>query len=747
MPISLPDALAEYAAQKRWLVWRYETPPGKKRTKVPYQPEHPSWKAKNNDPSTWSDYARARAVYDAGGFDGIGLCILGSDIVAFDVDDCRNSSTGAIHPWAARLIERAASSYTEITPSGEGLRIIGRGIGTRIKRKLQVADGVSCEPYRNAECYITVTGNALPGTSDLKDISPLIDQVVAELGGNAKTENKELDIDDVDDIAPDDPRLAPLADKWVKLAHDGEGMEAYGNHRSRAVMAFACECFRAGIGEDAIASCLVHWKIGEHIRDQASAARSLNRVLTRARQFVEDSKLFEMNQQHAVLPIGGKTRVATWGEDLDFPGYRTITQFSSFADFRALHDKYRHTYQHSSGETKVVPLGSWWIANPHRRQYDGGMKFMPTRDEDVVDDTLNMWQGFAVSDRKPEGKSGAKGCQLFLDHGLKIICNGDADHYDYLMKREAFIAQRRTRSEIAVGLKTEIEGTGKGFWERVLNYLYGQHAMQVQKPEHVVGKHNKHIEILLRLTADEALFALNPHHRNALYSLITEPTNTIEPKFVDVYPAINYVNVDVISNAQHFLYASGSARRLFVPTVSANRANDHEYFRKIQAQLCDDGGYEALLYHLLHEIDIRDFNVRAVPKTAALIEQAAYSRKGVDLLVEIACNEGRVPCPHNELAHVSVVTGRDPRFPGFDYFVEHHRDQELSRMGPLMVTRRLAKDWGCVTGKAARTRQEGERVSGIIWPDLADLRSRFVAKHGPQTWLHPEEEVWGLEPF
>ena len=63
--ISLPDALAEYAAQKRWVVWRYvRTAPDKKPTKVPYQPEHPRRKAKNNDPSTWSDFACASSACD-----------------------------------------------------------------------------------------------------------------------------------------------------------------------------------------------------------------------------------------------------------------------------------------------------------------------------------------------------------------------------------------------------------------------------------------------------------------------------------------------------------------------------------------------------------------------------------------------------------------------------------------------------------------------------------------------------------
>jgi hypothetical protein len=455
--------------------------------------------------------------------------------------------------------------------------------------------------------------------------------------------------------------------------------------------------------------------------------------------------LKRMNAQHAVLPIGGKTRVATWGDDPEFPGYRTIIRFSSFDDFRALHDKYRRKYQ-ANGKSKSIGMGTWWLAQPGRRQYDDGLRFMPERDEKVVNETLNLWRGFAVVARKPAGTSGAAGCKLFLDHGLTVICSSNEDHFDYLMKREAFIAQRRTRSEVAVGLRTEVEGTGKGFWCRTLNRLYGTHAMQVQKPEHVTGKHNKHLEVLLRLTADEALFALDPRHRNALYSLITEPTNTIEPKFVDSYSARNFVNIDVISNARHFLPVSGTARRFFVPSVSSERANDHDYFRTILAQL-NDGGYEALLWHLLHEIDIRDFNVRAVPKTAALAEQASYSRNGVELLVETACNEGRVPCQHEQWPGFSDCAGQGKQR-GFDYFVDHHSDHELRRLGALAVKRKLRSDWGCKTGKASRRTFGRQRTHGILWPPLPELRARFEARFGKQKWLRllldDSQEAWAV---
>ena len=758
--VSRLSVLVTLRAMPNWVIWKWEPKKNGKLSKEPYQAAKPDKKAASTRSKEWSNFATAVAA--AKHADGIGFMLPHSGIGAFDLDNCRDVKTGKIEPYATSLVERA-NSYTEITPSGTGLRIIGFGTGTKIHTKQDAPDGTSVETYRDAERYITMTGNVLPGTNEaFVDISSLLAEVDAELKEFNKRQKKDKDKDkdkskdfdanaNYEDIATDDPRLKKLDAKWIALGHDSIGIEAYSGHRSRAVMAFTCECFRAGIADTIIAACLMRWKIGEHIRDQANVTRALNRMIDRGRQFVTDSKLFEMNEKHAVLPIGGKTRVTTWGDDPDFPGRYGIVRSSGFDDFKALLNKYRHTFQGQDKKgnpvTITMGLGSWWLAQPHRRQYDNGMRFMPNRDEDVVNETLNLWQGFAVKTRKPEGKSGAAGCQLFLDHGLKIICSGNGDHFDYLMKREALIAQKRIRSEIAVGLQTIEEGTGKGFWCRNLNHLYGVHAMQVLNPEHVTGKHNKHLEVLLRLTADEALFARDPHHRNALYGQITEPTITIEPKFVDTYNAPNFLNIDVISNSPHFLPASGTARRFFVPTVSTDRAEDHEYFRQIEVQLINEGGYEALLYHLLHEIDIRDYNARAVPKTAMLAEQSAYSRKGIDLLVETACNEGYVPCQSYFLG-TSDCAGYQER-KGFDYFIDHHSDRELSRMGALMVKRRLVRDWGCKTGKATRKQADGIRGSGVEWPDLKELRAKFEKCHGKQQWLRPDVEVWiqNDEPF
>lgn len=191
-----------------------------------------------------------------------------------------------------------------------------------------------------------------------------------------------------------------------------------------------------------------------NLRKLLNNEAAANKIAEHAGYRDDGSELLQAyNEKFCVLPIGGKTSVVKFGKDPDFPGYETVVLSSTLKSFKDLYNKYIYKYHNrATDKNVVVRQGTWWLSHPGRRQYDGGMRFMPTHDEQVVDDTLNLWRGFAAQPRKPEGTSGAKGCSLFLDHARKIICSGNEEHYDYLIKREAFIAQRRTRSEIALGL-------------------------------------------------------------------------------------------------------------------------------------------------------------------------------------------------------------------------------------------------------------------------------------------------------
>ncbi len=114
------------------MLWRYEEGKDKdgiptgKWIKKPCQTN--GYAAKHNDSSTWASFDEVMAVYKQGGFDGIFLALpLDRSLIGGDFDDCLNPVTKKITaPEIADIIKRF-NTYTEISPSGSGLRVIGLG--------------------------------------------------------------------------------------------------------------------------------------------------------------------------------------------------------------------------------------------------------------------------------------------------------------------------------------------------------------------------------------------------------------------------------------------------------------------------------------------------------------------------------------------------------------------------------------------------------------------------------------------
>jgi len=117
----------------RWVAWRAEPAEGSAAPrKVPYNPRRVG-RASATDPSTWASRERAEAcaarLPTRGELPkGVGL-VLGSisaelAVGGIDLDTCRNEE-GAIVSWATDIIDRL-DSYTEVSPSGTGLKIFFR---------------------------------------------------------------------------------------------------------------------------------------------------------------------------------------------------------------------------------------------------------------------------------------------------------------------------------------------------------------------------------------------------------------------------------------------------------------------------------------------------------------------------------------------------------------------------------------------------------------------------------------------
>ncbi|WP_430482782.1 phage/plasmid primase, P4 family [Rossellomorea marisflavi] len=183
-----------------WILWRSEKRDGKS-TKVPYQINGDM--AQSNNKRSWSTFPTIVKFYEKGGYDGIGFMFSKDDpFVGIDIDHC--VSEGALTELAEDVIE-TVQSYTEYSPSGEGIHIIAKGKlplkGPGTGRKNPT---IGLEIYRHGR-YFTFTGNSLsdvPVEERTEEYKVLFNKYLKEKEKPApKTRTKELERDDISTLS------------------------------------------------------------------------------------------------------------------------------------------------------------------------------------------------------------------------------------------------------------------------------------------------------------------------------------------------------------------------------------------------------------------------------------------------------------------------------------------------------------------------------------------------------------------
>ncbi|KKM64356.1 hypothetical protein LCGC14_1502160 [marine sediment metagenome] len=125
------------------------------------------------------------------------------------------------------------------------------------------------------------------------------------------------------------------------------------------------------------------------------------------------------------------------------------------------------------------------------------------------------------------------------------------------------------------------------------------------------------------LFADEAFYAGDKRHAGTLKTLVTERAIMVTPKGIDSEMKANCLHLIMASNEDWVVPAGRMERRFCVLDVGIEHQQDSDYFGKIEEKM-EDGGYESLLHFLL-TYDLSGYEVRNLPKTAALREQKVHS--------------------------------------------------------------------------------------------------------------------------
>jgi putative DNA primase/helicase len=112
----------------------------------------------------WCDYDLAAEALrrNAGKYSGLAfLFVRGDGLVGIDLDDCLDGQ-GNLKPWASQLLYRFADTYSEISPSGNGIKIWARGELPANLPGVAIKGGGSVEMYSWGR-YFTMTGRAFRG--------------------------------------------------------------------------------------------------------------------------------------------------------------------------------------------------------------------------------------------------------------------------------------------------------------------------------------------------------------------------------------------------------------------------------------------------------------------------------------------------------------------------------------------------------------------------------------------------------
>ena len=207
---------------------------------------------------------------------------------------CDNNHLGTLTDKAQEIIY-GLDSYTEVSPSGTGVKVFTRG----------QLDG----PGRNfgdveiysSKRFFTVTGDMIPDYPG--DILGRTDQInrlyqaLVEDGNNGSS-------DETDQVFDLDSLNVPLGTK--KLIREGECQ----GKRSEAMMSVIDSLVHAKVSEQTIIGIFDEHQIGEKYRGKGPGKREwLIGQINKAREFVgdksqTDSVIGELNLKHAVIMLG-----------------------------------------------------------------------------------------------------------------------------------------------------------------------------------------------------------------------------------------------------------------------------------------------------------------------------------------------------------------------------------------------------------------------------------------------------------
>lgn len=442
-----------------------------------------------------------------------------------------------------------------------------------------------------------------------------------------------------------------------------------------------------------------------------------------------------MNERFGIFTHGSKTLVIVKNRDGQTDEGIVLLGLGPFFDRMAPETI---AMPDGKGGATSVAIAQVWKQHPHAAHYYK-LDFDPALPSGHNGKIWNTYAGLAFDPIPGEwGK--------FRNHLFEVVCNGREDLFEWLMNWLALGVQKPAELIGTALVLKGPPGTGKGIFANVYGKLWGPHYISITQAAHVLGRFNSHLASKRLIFIDEGSFGGNRKEAGVIKTRVTEPYVVMEQKGVDPIRMKNFSLVILASNEDSVVPADTGDRRWMVFEVNNNRKEDRVHFGAILAEM-KNGGYEAMLYDLLHRDVSKGPDPHHTIKTEALFDEILRAQPAYVQYVHMILHQGRLP--QNLVAGAESSTIRAlledmrQRFPTEKRLSEVGLGQKLKKIIPAIKSDKNGEYLVRFVAGAAAVMETSTRHD---LPPLNEARRAFEAFVGVKVPWPEENTEWIQDP-